>query len=332
MNKKMFWLFGLVLFCCLLPLFYAKAAQALSVHMKKSVLAENGSGVCCLDNYLEIGSFSKTGCSGDKKNLTTIKAKNKYECRKKTLQKKYRFADYYKTTDKFALVCVEPCSFNDQKFFDSSFVGDNIGLAKLKQATGNILPKQKMEIHPDKDGDCEYNEYFSGSSGYKDGHPFICMANYYWFKKLKGTQVERDYGYYEKVKSQTLTVHEPIHNIFHDYQKGQAPDYVIQESFCKAVSLTIAGQADNYFSDFFSGNYTLKNPPSKSVAAYNNFFVYSLASRFGFDENDMKIFFQKYVSDSYSTKRGNARVKAILDEILHQDTAASFVDLQISLK
>jgi len=303
---------------------------AKSLIEQKNALAQNG--VCCFDNYLKVGSFSKSACVGDNKNVEMKSSTGIADCRTKTLAKGYRYSTFYKTTSEFAIVCTEPCAFDDQTFVDSSFIGHKLGFVELKEATGGIMPKQKAEIHIDKDGDCEYNKYYSGGSGSLDGHPIICNANYYWFIHLKGTSEERDYLYYQAIDSQTLTIHEPVHSIFDDYSINGYPDYVIQEAFCKGISLTKVGSTDGYLHEFFSGKYNLDNLPPKTDNVYNNFFVYSLAKRFGFDENDTKLFFQIYASEKYKSLKGNARAKAILDEILKVNTKKSFEDLGLSYK
>ncbi|OGF34461.1 hypothetical protein A2482_02130 [Candidatus Falkowbacteria bacterium RIFOXYC2_FULL_48_21] len=302
--------------------------------LKTEITAEENkiqSGTCCLDNKLKIGSLSST-CAGDAANLEAIGVNSIAECKKNTANRGYRYSKYYNTTADFAIVCTDPCSFDDDAFFNASFLGHIVGISALKNATGGVIPKNKIEFHLNKDGDCSYNQYKTGSAGTKDGHPLICNANYYWYIAYQGTNVASDYtlASYETIKRQTLTIHEPIHSIFGDYPASTAPVYNIQESFCKAVSLREVGTINSYTDSFLKGIYSLENPPNFSGADATDFFVYSLAARYNFGSTHMKTFFQSYAANTEKKISGNQKVKNILDAILGTNTIQSFKDIGIT--
>lgn len=244
---------------------------------------------------------------------------------------------YSKAAPEFELVCTSPCKVDDREFLDAFFIGMKEGILALKEATGGVMPKQKIEYHPGQDGDCFKNGYGEHPTGYVSsfqGKSLICSSDYYWYKKLQGTSEERTLSYYRTLASQTLTIHEAIHPIFNDYttQGSNPPVYEIQESFAKVVSLDAVGTITGYGDPQFIGGFTIENPPPRDDRAHrSNFFVYSLHKRFGFNPEYTKMFFQQYTTVSDEPISGNAKVKMILDKILGVNTQESFNDIYVEM-
>jgi len=309
-------------------------------------------GYCCIDKALKIGSYNEEPCEGDDLNVESLPSESAESCKELVLSKGYRYSPLYKTTSEFALVCTEgisrgkyiPCSLDDKNFFDASFQGHILGVEVLKEEVG-YLPKEKMEFHLASDNFCfpEGYEEIAIHTGYArqiGGHPVLCNSGHYYYLKFMGTPEERSLDYYKSLESQELIIHEPIHRIFIDYYRREPPvpksysppEYKIQESFAKAVSLVEIGLMKDYGEDSilnWNGVYSLDNLPPEESHVINNFFIYSLNQRYGFDEEDTREFFKRYRDTENVVIDGNLRVKTILDDILGTDTAASFQDVGI---
>lgn len=309
--------------------------------------------VCIIDHSLQIGAYRQEIPKGDSAtevlngldNMEIINDVNASECKSQVLAKGYRFSKVFFTTKDFAVVCTEPCSIENEAYFEAAFEGARLGISTLESKVG-FLPKDKMEIHLGMDGDCFAQGYGDHPTGYagtitQNNHSLICNSNHYWYEDSQGTTWQRDLNYERSLEAQTLTIHEPIHLLFLDYPIGAnwfnsnpAPEYKIQEAFCKGVSLTAVGLASGYGDKWFeAGGLSINNPPAEDNPEIFNFFTYSLSKRFGFNEStDTLEFFKLYKEKPYDPSvSGNRRVKLILDEILGTDTTASFNDVGIDL-
>lgn len=295
-----------------------------------------------------------TGCASDISNISTSKQTREKQQRtntdkpitapldikenksnKKSAADDSRTFEYYKSAPDFDLACTTPCSVNDRAFLDAFFIGMRNGVSALKEATGGIMPKRKIEYHAGQDGDCfknGYGEHPTGYVGYARGKSLICSSDYYWYEKLQGTSEAWNLSSYRTIEHQTLTIHEAVHHIFNDYaaQGLNSPDYAIQESFAKVASLYAVGALSGYDDTNFLGGYTVENPPPKEDNEHrSNFFVYSLNKRFGFKSEHTKKFFQQYSAMNETPTPGNKKVKIILDKILGVDVQKSFSDIYI---
>jgi hypothetical protein len=310
--------------------------QHLSPQVNPSILKH-----CYVDNQLKIGAYRHL-LNIDAPHLEILPSTNLLSCKESVLDKNYRFAKHYFSTAEFAIVCTDPCSIDDSNFFKAAFEGHILGINKLKEKIG-YLPKNKIEFHLGQDGDCFVNGYGDNPTGYtalRTGNPYICNATYYQYLKYRdhpNPRERRDLEYYRSIESQILTIHEPIHIIFHDYHQSAgnrfAPEYKIQESFCKGISLFATGKISRYGERGWIGVvHNLENIPEENNPNINNFFVYSLNQRFGFNEDEDTLrFFELYKEKESMPIDGNSKVKMILDEILETDTQESFNDVGIYL-
>lgn len=111
----------------------------------------------------------------------------------------------------------------------------------------------------------------------------MCNSGYWWYLESQGTDWEKNLDDYRGLESQTLTIHEPIHIIFEDYSLGgvSGPEYTIQESFSKGLSLNATGIFPGYNHEFYTGNgqYSLENPPPEEDSTIYNFLIYSTILR-----------------------------------------------------
>ncbi len=300
------------------------------LNINRSILGPPNFGNCCIDNELKVCAFTSNSC-GIGRNLTNSRLTSS-QCNSEISRRGYRNASYYKSAPNFALVCTTPCSINDTGFLNASFEGMKLGINSLNNSTGGVLPKLKMEFHQGKDGNCFTEGYGDHPTGYAtrtaSNNPLLCNSGYWWYLNL-GID-ERPLSYYSGIESQTLTIHEPIHSIFEDYSGILlSPDYKIQESFAKAISLVASGVALDYTDYFLHGEYTISNPPREGDPIIYTFFIYSLNQRYGFDQEDAKAFFIQYKNMENSAIDPELKTKLILDNILRTDTTASFNDVGI---
>jgi len=298
-----------------------------------------GAGCISISSNTGSSEQSKTDAQSPRidESATTSINKNKPNSNTQNILKSDRAFTYLKSAPEFELACTTPCNVNDRAFLDAFFIGIQKGVLALKKATGGIMPKQKIEYHAGQDNDCfksGYGEHPTGYVGYIEGKSLICGSDHYWYEKLQKTSQARDIASYQTIKRQTLTIHEAIHHIFNDYtaQGFNPPDYAIQESFAKAVSLYAVGTITGYDDKSFISGYTIENPPPKNdIENGVNFFTYSLNRRFGFKPSHTKDFFKQYRALETTPMSGNKKVKKILDKILNVDVKESFSDIHVNI-
>ena len=304
---------------------------------------------CYLDDALKIGTFQPDSLINgiDPRVLKQEGYNNSEDCQKHAKELGYRYSEFYATTAEFALVCTSPCNVHDQEFLWAAFEGQKKGVTALKEAVG-YLPKQKMEFHIGQDRDCFEEEYGKHPAGYTKVLPdyalnVLCSSEYWWYlehQKNPKVITDHDLEYVKSLASQVLTIHEPIHVIFSDYNNTGKEislgidNYNVAESFCKGLSLFATGIIDSFGHTMMAGwdKYSLTTPPPASdVAGIANFLVYSLNKRFGFEYGKQtREFFDLYKNDKTKYYQPVDRIKALLDKVLKTDTSASFQDIGIS--
>jgi len=310
-------------------------------------------GFCCLDHALGIGSFQAEYCDGDPANVEVSIVDTVGQCRKKTDALYYRYAKYYKTTKQFAIACTGECSIENDDLVEASFIGKKKTFETLAELTDNILPKNKVEIHIGRDYDCfssGYGEHPTGMAGWRNKHnqefsedniidekvSGFCQSTHFYYIRSQNMQGFKGYWNYNDFREiDKLAIHELIHLVFmsanYNDRSRPAPSYPIQESFCKALSMSAEHPA-NFMKGYMWQKFDINQPPKKDDRLRVDFFVYSLYKRFGFDLASAKRFLHDFVNDGQVYENGDCKAKVILDRILKTDTQASFDDVHVKTK
>lgn len=302
---------------------------------------------CFIDDALKIGTYVPLTYIGAP-NVKVVQSSNQANCKNIVIAKGYRYADYYKTSPDFAVVCTATCSITDTQFMDASFEGITKAVQALKEAVG-YLPKQKLEYHLGQDGDCFKNGYVGAPPGYNDFVGGVmriyCDEDYAYFINNKNSGIvpyTKLLDDQRSLSNHTLAIHEPIHAIFGDYSPNSLgePYYIMQESFAVAISQIKTGFWNSYGDSEMGSKFSINNPPSQSDPAnltthdkddILHFFTYSLNKRFGFDMGPLTLrFFELYKNDTGTYTNPSERMRSILRKVLGKDPTASFNDIGIT--
>lgn len=222
---------------------------------------------------------------------------------------------YQVSGDPFRIVCMEPCTINEQLIFAKYHGFKNVHDDLIQFMGIDVRPElAPVDIHINGDPLCPYVPGVSTgtwSVGVQSGRGKICV----W-------DIEKENRFYEftpenaiKVRDQLLLVHEYAHIILNDL----LPPYIINENIVKPASFYVAG---------IDGEFILDPCDPILDSEYFGKIIFELCKQFGMTYVD----FRQSISqlDNLRNSQGHATTvedwKLILDDILDDDTTQAFLD------
>lgn len=237
---------------------------------------------------------------------------------------------YTEPGSSFRVVCQQPCPI-DEDILKAKYAGAKKAIGKLIELTGvDVDDSQKpVDIHLNGDDECGSAEKVLeswGISGFAarrvDGRGYICLFDLEKTNRILEFNEENAC----KLEDQTLLVHEYGHELFY------ARAFASPESFVKAMSFYVSGFWDG--NGYESENFIkITNACNERLNYWGNDLVYLLCKNHGFQFSDFKPMMTEIV-DIYESGEGevldgevsDSQFKEIIDEIVGEDTEATFIE------